>query len=160
MKRFIIIISVLLCAVSVSAQDGKEIYNRYAGKEGVSAVYISPAMFSLIKSIPDIRIESEDVNLGEIIRTFEGMYILDVEDKELAAGLSEDIRRRVSQGKYELLMEVVDGQEKVHIYIVRKGETVTDFMMLSDEGASVSVISITGNMPMAELQKIMAAAAS
>lgn len=158
MKRILLAVTAILAVSQAFAQNGKEIYNRYSGKEGVSAVYISPAMFSLIKEIPDIEVESEDINLGGIIRNFSGMYILDVENPQLASNLDSEVSSMVDKGKYELLMEAVEDSERMHIYIVREGETVTDFLMLANEsGGSTSVISISGNMPMEELRKILAA---
>lgn len=148
----------MVMAVSAFAQEGKDIYNRYSGKEGVSAVYISPTMFSLMKKIPDIRIEVEEVNLGNIIRTFDGMYILDVENRELAAKLDSEIRDMVSRGRFELLIQAVEKGEEMNIYITREGDMVTDFLMLAREDGNTSVISITGKMPFDELQNILAQA--
>ena len=158
MKSIIILATVMMTAVTAYAQSGKDIYNRYSGKEGVSAVYISPAMFSLMKKLPDIQVEAGDVNLGPVIRTFDGMYILDVSDRALACTLETEMSDMVSQGRFELLMEAVDETDRMHIYIVRKGDIVTDFLMLTHEEESTSVISISGNMPMAELQKILVTA--
>lgn len=155
MKRIVAIAALLMMALSAYAQSGKEIYNRYSGKKGVSSVYISPTMFGLMKELPDIHIESGDVNFGPIIKTFDGMYILSVEDSAIAADLEKEIGDMVSQGRFELLMEAVEESEKMRIYIVSKGDTVTDFLMLAYEPESASVISISGNMPMAELQKIL-----
>lgn len=159
MKRSIAILSLLLLALVAGAQEGKDIYNRYSGRKGVSAVYISPTMFSMIRTIPDIQVRTEEVNLGNIIKTFDGMYILSVEDSAIAADLEKEIGDMVSQGRFELLMEAVEESEKMRIYIVSKGDTVTDFLMLAHEPESASVISISGNMPMAELQKILSEAA-
>lgn len=159
MKKIISIVVLAFAAVSLYAQGGKDIYNRYSGKKGVSAVYISPAMFNLIKELPDIQVESDDVNLSGIIKGFSGMYILDVEEPSLAGQLASEISSMVEKGKYELLMEAVDEGEKMHIYIVREGDMVTDFLMYAAESDSTSVISISGTIPMAELQKALAAAA-
>ena len=58
MKRLAIIIMFLAAAaMSAAAQDGKEIYNRYSGKKGVSSVYISPTMFKMMKSLPEVSME-------------------------------------------------------------------------------------------------------
>ena len=48
MKKIILIFAALLLAFSAFAQDGRSIYNRYSDEEGVTAVYISPAMFRLL----------------------------------------------------------------------------------------------------------------
>ena len=159
MKRSIAILSLLLLALVAGAQEGKDIYNRYSGRKGVSAVYISPTMFSMIRTIPDIQVRTEEVNLGNIIKTFDGMYILDVENPDLASELSAEVEKMVGQGRYELLMEAVEEGETMHIYIVRDGDTVTDFIMLVHEPCSASVISITVCMTREELGKIVASAA-
>ena len=69
MKKFILIALAALIGTSALAQAGKSIYNKYSEAEGVSAVYISPAMFKLMMKIPDIALEGESVNLGPIIKT-------------------------------------------------------------------------------------------
>ena len=53
MKRIIILAALLLTTIASFAQNGKSIYQKYSEAEGVSAVYISPAMFKLIGKIPD-----------------------------------------------------------------------------------------------------------
>lgn len=90
-------IAAVLMAVQAFAQDGKDIYNRYSGREGVSAVYISPAMFSLMKALPDVPVDDGDVNFGAIIKTFDGMYILDVEDGKLASDLESELAAMVKK---------------------------------------------------------------
>lgn len=157
MKRILIMIAAVLMAVQAFAQDGKDIYNRYSGKEGVSAVYISPAMFNLMKSLPDVVVEDGEVNFSKIIKTFSGMYILNIEDGILAARLESEVSAMAEKGRYELLMEVSEESEKMRIYVVMDGDTVTDFLMIACEGTGVSVISISGRMPVDELQKLLLA---
>lgn len=159
MKKILILsLLVFICTASF-AQGGRDIYNRYSGKKGVSAVYISPTMFSLMKSLPDVEVESKDVNIGRIIKTFEGMYLLSVENPELAASLSAEIGNMVKSGRYELLMEAKDEGETARIYIIQKDGIVSDFLMLAEEGREVSVISIVGSMPLDELSAMIAGAA-
>lgn len=155
MKRAIMILLAATLAFTAAAQDWNSIYNRYSGKEGVSSVYISPAMFRLMKSLPDVEIESEDVDLGGIIRTFTGMYILDIEDGKAAAELEAELQHAIKAGRYELLMEAADESETMRIYIISKGDTVTDFLMLAYDGSETSVIAITGEIPFSELQKLI-----
>ena len=133
-------------AISVQAQDWSDIYSRYSGKEGVSSVYISPAMFKLMQKLPEVQVEAEEVDLTGIIRTFNGMYILDIEDAETAGKLSGEIREKFDGKKYELLMEAKDGPEEI----------VTDLIMFTTEKTSASLIAITGEIPYSELQKLIA----
>ena len=155
MKRILVMIAAVLMAVQAFAQDGKDIYNRYSGREGVSAVYISPAMFSLMKALPDVPVDDGDVNFGAIIKTFDGMYILDVEDGKLASDLESELAAMVKKNRYEFLMETSDESGKMRMYVAREDDTVTDFLMTACEGAGISVISISGRMPLSELHKLI-----
>ena len=105
MKRFIVIAVMLLMAVGASAQEGRNIYNRYSGGKGVSAVYISPSMFKLIGKLPNLEVE-EGMDLAPLIRTFEGFYMLDISDASAVSSLRKDVNAMISKGRYELLMEV------------------------------------------------------
>ncbi len=159
MKKIISICTAILVSTIAFAQQGKEFYNRYAGKNGVDAVYISPEMFALIKSIPDINVEGKDVDLGKVIKTLDGMYILDIENEKIAGELSADISRMTSEKRFELLMETVEGDgTSMRIYIVRKQDIVTDLLMHVREKGSASVISISATMPFEDLKKLLAGA--
>ena len=160
MKKAILAMVVMLIAAMASAQEGREIYNKYSGKKGVSAVYISPSMFELMKSIPDMEIDGENVNIGKIIKSLSGMYILDIEDAELAKQLSSDINGMVAKNKYEMLMEAIDEEDVMHIYIVRKDDSVSDFLMIAESEGTVDVICIAGDIPFEDLQELIGAAAS
>ena len=156
MKKIIIIAVILLtAAISAQAQEINSIYNRYSGKEGVSSVYISPAMFNLMKDLPDVHVSAGDIDFSGIIKTFKGMYILDIENKSLASSLASDIRSAIGSGKYQLLMEATEEDESMQIYIASQGEIVTDLIMLATEKDSVSVIAISAEMTYADLQKLI-----
>ena len=80
MKRIIVILAALLLSISAFAQNGKNIYQKYSDAEGVTAVYISPAMFRLIGTIPDLEVGEDKVNLTPIIQALTGFYIIDSEN--------------------------------------------------------------------------------
>ena len=101
MKKFILIALAALIGTSALAQDGKSIYNKYSEAEGVSAVYISPAMFKLMKKIPDIDLEGESVNLGPIIKTLTGMYIISSENPAINDDIKKDVDRFIKRGTYD-----------------------------------------------------------
>ena len=157
MKKIIIIaLAAIISMASAAAQNSKkQIYIDYSGKPGVSAVYISPAMFKLMKSVPDIEINDQDVNFSRFIRTLEGMYILDTEEPEIASQLVRDVEKELRNGKHELLMEAVEGSETTRIYVVEKDSIVSDLILLSRDGGSTSYTSITGQMPLDEISKMI-----
>lgn len=157
MKKIIIIaLAAIISMTSAAAQNSKkQIYIDYSGKPGVSAVYISPAMFKLMKVVPDIEINDQDVNFSRFIRTLEGMYILSIEEPEMASQLVRDVEKELINGRHELLMEAVEGSETTRIYVVEKDSIVSDLILLSRDGSSTSYISITGQMPLDEISKMI-----
>lgn len=157
MKKIIIIaLAAIISMTSAAAQNSKkQIYIDYSGKPGVSAVYISPAMFKLMKAVPDIEINDQEVNFSRFIRTFEGMYILSIDEPGMASQLVRDVEKELRNGRHELLMEAVEGSETTRIYVVEKDSIVSDLILLSRDGSSTSYISITGQMPLDEISKMI-----
>mgnify|MGYP003412187454 FL=1 len=155
-KIIILLLAFAVSMVSSAAQNSKKkIYSEYSGKPGVSAVYISPAMFKLMKTVPDIEINSQEVNFSRFIRTLEGMYILNSSDQDIASRLAKDVESELRYGKHELLMEAIEENQTTRIYIVQNDSIVSDLILLSRDGHSTSYISITGEMPLDELSKMI-----
>ena len=116
MKEIITITAALLLSISAFAQNGKAIYKKYSDAEDVSAVYISPAMFRLIGKIPDMDIDGNDVNLGRVIKSLSGMYIINSGNQDINSSLKNDANKLIDKGEYELLMEAKDHGETLRKY--------------------------------------------
>ena len=93
MKKFAIIAAALLMGVASYAQSAKSIYNKYSEEPKVSAVYISPAMFRLMGSLPEISMPDGDINLGPIIKDMQGMYLIDSENLDINKSIKEDAEK-------------------------------------------------------------------
>ena len=156
MKRFVLVAALLLTAITAFAQNGKSIYQKYSDAEGVSAVYISPAMFRLIGKIPDLQIEGEDVNLAPIIKSLTGLYLIDSENPAINASLKADAEQFVRKGNYELLMEAKDSGETMRLFTVGTETIVNGFVMIADEGDETTFIFLDGKMNREELEKVIA----
>ena len=158
MKRLVILAALLLTTLSSFAQDGKSIYQKYSESEGVSAVYISPAMFRLIGRIPDLNVEGESVNLAPIIQSLSGMYLIDSNNPRINASIKADADKLVKSGRYELLMEAKDSGETVRMYTVGTQSVVEGFVMITVDGEQVTFISLDGKMNREELDNLLAKA--
>lgn len=156
MKKIIVIAVMLLSAIGAFAQDGKSIYQKYSDEEGVSAVYISPAMFRLIGKVPDLKVEDADVNLGPIIKSLSGLYIINSENPNVNATLKGEIDRLVKAGRYEMLMEAKDSGETVRMYTLGTESIVNSFVMVSVDGEETSFICLDGKMNRDDLEKLLA----
>ena len=155
MKRLVLIALAALIGASALAQDGKTIYNRYSEAEGVSAVYISPSMFKLMKRIPDIDLEGDSVNLGPIIRNLTGMYLINSENPAVNEDIKRDVDRFIRRGAYEILMEAKEDGEVTRIYTMGDESIVTGFVLLAFEPAECSFICINGEMPRESLEELI-----
>ncbi len=159
MRKIFTIAVLLITSVASFAQTGKDIYNKWSDNEGVSAVYISPAMFKMIGQLPDIQIEGADGNYMDItplINSLKGFYLLDAETPA-ATGLQEDVSQLIKKGRYELMMELKDGGETIRIYT--KGDKVIESLVFFCRSAEDSqFICIDGSILRSDLESILATA--
>jgi hypothetical protein len=158
MKQLYILVAMLLVSVSAAAQDGRSLYNKYSDNANVEAVYISPAMFRLIGKIPDMEVEDGSVNLGPIIKSLSGLYILSIKEDRIAEDLADDVNRFIKKGQYELLMEAKDNGEVMRMYTVGDDFVVNSFVMLARQGDEVDFICLDGTMPRDQLEALIAEA--
>jgi hypothetical protein len=159
MKRIIILAVLLLSATIASAQEGKNIYNRYSGGKGVSAVYISPSMFKIIGKLPDLEMETADgtsMNLAPLINSFQGFYMLDISNPATVSTINQDVASMISKGRYELMMEVKDEGETLQIYTSGNEKIIESFVFIASDGDSVQFICIDGEMNRSDIEKLIA----
>lgn len=159
-----IIAAVLLAACcAASAQDGRSIYNKYSGKSGVEAVYISPAMFKMIGELPELTVDldGDQMDISPIVKSLDGMYILDSSNPEVSANLSADVIRFTETGKFELLMEANDEGETMKMYTSsskRNSDFINGFLLFVNEPEECTFIYIDGSMSRSDFETIMGAA--
>ena len=156
MKRLFLLAAMLLVTISSFAQDGKSIYQKYSDSEDISAVYVSPAMFKLIGKLPDIEMNSGEVNFYPIIKSLTGLYIINSSNKNINAQLYADVEKFIKSGRYELLMEAKDSGEAVRMYTVGNDSVVNSFVMVAKDGEETTFICIDGNMNRTDLEKLLA----
>ena len=159
MKKIYAMMVLLSLSLTAFAQGGRDLYEKYSDLPGISAVYISPAMFRLIGKIPDMELQDESVNLTPLIKSMSGFYILSTEDRATTESLYADVKKFVKSGRYELLMETKDDGQVLRMYMVGNEKTVESFVMVTKEDSEVSVISFDGKMDREQMENILAEAA-
>lgn len=156
MKKILAFAAASLLSVSLFAQDGASIYQKYSDADGVDAVFISPAMLRLIGVLPAVEMNDSELNLGNLLRSFNGFYVLDSKNPSVNSSLKSDAEKLISKGNYEMLMEVKENGEAVRIYTAGDEETVTSLVVLSINGDKGTFVSIDGSMSRAELENALA----
>lgn len=149
-----------LMAVGAFAQEGKRLYNKYSDQEGVSAVYISPAMFKLMGQLPDINVETADgkkMDMAPLVRSFSGFYMLSFEKKSAAsAELYKEVTSMVNKGNFELLMEVKDDGSTIRMYTLGDEKVVSSFVCIVNEEDGMMFFSLEGSMNRSDVEKLIA----
>lgn len=149
----------LLMTVGAFAQEGKRLYNKYSDQDGVSAVYISPAMFKLIGQLPDINIESADgrkMDMAPLVRSFSGFYMLSFEKKSaISEQIFKEVTAMVNKGDFELLMEVKDDGSTVRMYTLGNDKVVNSFVCIMNEDSQTTFFSLEGSMERSDLEKML-----
>ena len=150
----------LLIAVGAFAQEGKRLYNKYSDQEGVSAVYISPAMFKLMGQLPDINVETADgkkMDMAPLVRSFSGFYMLSFEKKSAAsAELYKEVTSMVNKGNFELLMEVKDDGSTIRMYTLGDEKVVSSFVCIVNEEDGMMFFSLEGSMNRSDVEQLIA----
>ena len=155
MKKLIALAVVLLMTVQGFAQDGKSIYNKYSGEEGVSAVYISKAMFKMMGKLPSVEINDSDVNLSKVVSSLDAFYLIESGNKSINDKLAQDVRKFIDSGDYEILMEVKDDGETVRFYTIGDEQIVTGLVMMILDGNECTFLCLDGRMQREDLEKII-----
>ena len=157
MKKLYVILLLALLPLAAMAQDGKSIYRKYSDSKDVSAVYISSAMFRMMGKLPDMQISKEDkVNLSPIVKTLQGLYVLDSSNADVNAAMAKDVETFVKRGKYELMMEVKDSGETVHIYTCGDESVINGLVLTNISDNTCTFICLDGTIPRQQLEQALA----
>ena len=64
----------------------------------------------------------------------------------------------VSKGRYELLMEMKDGGENLHVYTAGDENIIESFVFIAGDSGEMQFICIDGAMNRSDVEKLIAAA--
>jgi hypothetical protein len=151
MKKSII----LLCMIGVSAvsiaqnKSIDRVFDKYAGKEGFTTVFISKYMFSMFANLEDAG-DQDLKEAQEVFGKLDGIKILAVEDaKALGPGVNfyDEIMKDLPRERYKELMVVKDSESDV-VFLAREeaGKIVELLLIVGGEGDENALIAITGEI--------------
>lgn len=155
MKKAILIAVFALLGTGAFAQSAKAIYSKYSGQEGVQGIYISESMFKMIGGIPELPLGDMPMDISPYLKTMKGMYLLNTSKD---SQLYDDVQKLVNAGKYELMMEVNDGSDKVNIYTEKSGNMITSFVLLVGDSSECVFICLDGQISEEDFQKLISEA--
>ena len=148
MKR-IYILAILATVFSLFAQAQQSFFDKYAEMEGVTSVYISKSMLSLLPSVDST---VNGIHIGNIASRLDNIQILSCEESDVANQLRKETSHINPKNGYEELMRVRENGEKTTIYFKDKKGQKKDFVLLVDEKDEFTIISIVGDLTLQEIQ--------
>ncbi|MDR1407469.1 MAG: DUF4252 domain-containing protein [Tannerella sp.] len=147
MKAKYILLAVWLCIGSLCFGQQK-LFDKFAGQDGVTSVYISKAMFEMIPSLGNIG----DVNLSHL-KKIEGINILLTEKEDLAGEMRKTFKSLIT-GNHEELMRIRDDGEDITFHVRKNGADIEELVMLIDKRSQYTVIQILGHFTLQDIQEI------
>ena len=155
MKKALVFFTFLIMTVNAIAQDSKYIYNKYSDEKGVSAVYISPAMFKMIGRIPEIDTGNSSQDISGVVRNLKGFYLISTENPELVESIKADVKKFIGNGKFELMMEAKDDGMATRFYTIGNDEVINSFVMSAYDEGECTFICMDGVIDRAELERLL-----
>ncbi len=144
--KLLCIAFLLTCGTTLFGQ--KNLFDKYADKDGITSVFISKSMFEMMPSV-----ETGGLNLVNLKGKIESLQILKTDKEEHAESLKKDFNKLLT-GKYEELMRIKDDSTRVNFYILKNGERVKELVMTSSGAKEYTVMQLLGNFTLKEIQEI------
>lgn len=149
MKR-LYIFTALLCLCTLFAHAQHSLFDKYADQEGVSSVYISKTMLSMM---PDMA--AGGLDLKGIAGKLESIQVLSSEKPALMERLCKEADNFTPKNGYESLVRVRDEGERTDILLKKHGDGLNEFIVLTGEKMEVTLIIIIGRLNQQDIQNMV-----
>lgn len=153
MKRKVILLFTLALALSASAQKNPidAMFDKYAGKDGITTVYISSKMFSMMG-----KVDLEDDELQDVMNNLKSIRILTVDDDELDQKLNffSELAKDLDFGGYEELMVVKESDRDMKFMVKERGDRIEELLMIGGGPGQNVLISIKGDLDLENISSI------
>ena len=137
MKKMMMVLTLDLTATGLFAQNNP--FEKFTDMEGVTSVYISKNMLSLMPKKSSMQIG--DVDVSNFLDKLSSILILTSEKKLVAQEMVSLANKRIKDDKYELLMRVKsDDGELVNFFMKGKPENIHEMIMIVEDSDGESVI--------------------
>ena len=148
----IFIITLLITLCSICSYGQQSFFDKYAEMEGVTSVYITKSILSLL---PKGQTSVNGVNIGNITSRLDNIQILSADEQPIIDKLRKESSSINTRNGYEELMRVREDGEKTTIYFKDGKKDKKEFVLLLDEKDEFTIISIVGDLTLQEIQGII-----
>lgn len=152
MKKAILSILLLTSFSLTFAQ--KNPFEQFSDMDGVTSVYISKTMLSLIPK--NSKMDYGGVDVGGFLNKLSSILILTSEDQKIAPQMLSLANNRVKGNDYELLMRVKsDENDNINFFMKGKPEDIRELIMIvaGSDGENV-IMQFLGNFTLQDIQQM------
>ena len=153
MRKSILLLSVLVLSVSSFAQRNPidAMFDKYAGNEGITTIFISSKMFSMMAGV-----DLDDDEMEDVINNLKSIRILTVEDEELNNRLNffDELASELDLSGYEELMVVKESDMDLKFLVKEKGKRIDELLMIGGGPGQNVLISIKGDLDLQNISTI------
>lgn len=158
MKRLAAVLLILLPAFIIAQNPMDKLYEKYAGQENVTSVNISSEMFKMIAGmkIDTGKMENNEAkHVMDAVSKMNGMKILTyMKSNERDNTFYNDIKNEFNLDGYVEMMSVKDGDSDVKFYAKKKGNMISEMLMIADENDETVLMNFSGLFDMKTISKL------
>ena len=158
MKQILFVIFFFGFSVVIMAQNRAidRVFEKYAGKEGFTTVYISKYMFSMFAQRDDVK-DDDLADMQNVFGKLDGIRILAVEDEDaIGKGMNfyDEIMKDLNRDDYKELMVVKDSESDVVFLAKEKNGKIVELLIIAGGESDNALIAITGEIDLNNIGKI------
>lgn len=143
MRTIAVLLMLALATVAGSAQSNPvdRLFEKYAGQEGFTSVYISSHMFSLFAGM-----DKGDKEFDDIFGKLTGIRILTTDERIHGINFYDELAGELPLDHYEELMVIHEKDQNVKFLINEKDGVISELLMISGGIDDNALISIRGRI--------------
>lgn len=151
--KYILLMICLLGSSLIHAQNStfENLFDKYENEDDVTVVSISKAMFRMMPG----NINTGNVDIKNIIPKIESMLIITSDKTKMKEKMHSEFKSLINKNKdYEELMRVKDGKSNITFNAKKKGDIISELVMLINDEEDFVAIQILGNFTLDDIQEI------
>ena len=151
MKKILIVFVFMLMPALFFAQSA---FDKFDGKDGVTAVIVSKKMFELMSQVKMDDKDSETQQYLNLLKKLNNLKVFTTSNKKVITEMKSTVKTYLKKHPLEELMRINDSGKTIKIYVKSgaKSSQVLELLMFMDGGSDETVLmTLTGNFDLSEI---------
>ncbi|AXG75107.1 DUF4252 domain-containing protein [Flavobacterium arcticum] len=151
MKKIIIVLVIMLMPTLFFAQSA---FDKFDGKDGVTAIIVSKKMFQLIGNVEMDKNNKEAQQYFDLIKKLDNLKVFTTSDSKAIGDMKSSVVSYLKKYPLEELMRVNDSGKVIKIYVKTGASSsqILELLMFIEGGKDDTVLmSLTGDFELSEL---------